>query len=218
MFVFVFIVCFSFPAIPSPPRPGGFAQSSFRFPGTGPTAALYGFRLHIVRPARLHVRLRLHGSFLLSSLGFRPLLPPPLHPFSFSSSSSLTLSPWGSGGFAESEAGDGEVSTTVTAQRATTRTEIHGSGTSWGSVKSVPICGICGILLARAPTFEIATEHIRLATLEDLILLKLLAARAIDRADIADLVEADRDRLDRSYVERWAKALGILKDWDEIPK
>jgi hypothetical protein len=50
---------------------------------------------------------------------------------------------------------------------------------------------------------------------EDLILLKLIANRTRDRADIDDLLLA-RAELDESYLRRWASPLGVSKTLEEV--
>lgn len=50
---------------------------------------------------------------------------------------------------------------------------------------------------------------------EDLILLKLIANRTRDRADIDDLLVA-RAELDESYLRRWAGPLGVAAKLDEV--
>lgn len=50
---------------------------------------------------------------------------------------------------------------------------------------------------------------------EDLILLKLIANRTRDRADIDDLLLA-RSELDEPYLCRWAGPLGVEKQLDGV--
>lgn len=52
-------------------------------------------------------------------------------------------------------------------------------------------------------------------SIEDLILLKLIANRRRDRADIDDLLTA-RSELDEPYLRRWAAALGVEPQLDEV--
>jgi hypothetical protein len=52
-------------------------------------------------------------------------------------------------------------------------------------------------------------------SVEDLILLKLIANRARDRADIDDLLLA-RSELDEPYLRRWAGLLGVEAKLDEV--
>jgi hypothetical protein len=52
-------------------------------------------------------------------------------------------------------------------------------------------------------------------SVEDLILLKLIAGRTRDRADIDDLLLARAD-LDEPYLRRWAGQLGVEAKLDEV--
>ena len=52
-------------------------------------------------------------------------------------------------------------------------------------------------------------------SVEDLILLKLIANRTRDRADIDDLLLA-RSELDEPYLRRWAGPLGVEDKLDEV--
>jgi hypothetical protein len=53
---------------------------------------------------------------------------------------------------------------------------------------------------------------------EDMILLKLLAGRLIDRADAVTLLHAHRNGLDLEYLGRWAENLGVRPDLDEVKR
>lgn len=52
-------------------------------------------------------------------------------------------------------------------------------------------------------------------SVEDLILLKLIANRSRDRADIDDLLLAGSE-LDEPYLRRWARPLGVEAKLDEV--
>jgi hypothetical protein len=52
-------------------------------------------------------------------------------------------------------------------------------------------------------------------TVEDLILLKLIAGRHRDRGDIDDLL-LTRSELDEAYLRRWAGPLGVEAKLDEV--
>lgn len=52
-------------------------------------------------------------------------------------------------------------------------------------------------------------------SVEDLILLKLIANRSRDRADIDDLLMASAE-LDETYLRRWAGPLGVGAQLDEV--
>ena len=46
---------------------------------------------------------------------------------------------------------------------------------------------------------------------EDLIVLKLLACRILDRVDVAELLKANRDTLDFPYLARWVGQLRLQR-------
>lgn len=71
--------------------------------------------------------------------------------------------------------------------------------------------GFLSEVVRRATRVRVSGEDLRLATCEDLILMKLLAGRAIDRADAADLLRIHGD-LDRPYLEATARRLGLESD------
>ncbi|MBI4575355.1 MAG: helix-turn-helix transcriptional regulator [Planctomycetes bacterium] len=50
-------------------------------------------------------------------------------------------------------------------------------------------------------------------SVEDLILMKLLAGRPKDHLDTLSLMTAHAARLDRNYIRRWARPLGIVDLW-----
>jgi hypothetical protein len=50
---------------------------------------------------------------------------------------------------------------------------------------------------------------------EDLILLKVVAARPRDLGDIEDVLFAQSD-LDETYMRRWAKELGVAEKLEEV--
>jgi hypothetical protein len=51
---------------------------------------------------------------------------------------------------------------------------------------------------------------------DDLILFKLLAGRAIDRADAAMLLRENREEIDFDYIAKWVTKLGLAADINEI--
>jgi hypothetical protein len=57
---------------------------------------------------------------------------------------------------------------------------------------------------------------IRVIDCADLILLKLVSARIIDRADAAMLLRENRDAIDFTYVNKWASKLRIAGELAEI--
>ena len=56
------------------------------------------------------------------------------------------------------------------------------------------------------------------ATCEDLILLKLAAARPIDIVDAKALVTRNSDSIDREYITCWSKQLGMEALWSEASR
>lgn len=64
-------------------------------------------------------------------------------------------------------------------------------------------------LAARAEPIEIEGVTLPVATLEDLLLLKLEAARPQDLDDALALRDAFAGRLDREYLARWGPVLGV---------
>lgn len=55
-------------------------------------------------------------------------------------------------------------------------------------------------------------------SLEDLILLKLLADRPIDTVDAEVLFEENREDVDKIYLKNWGKRLGIMRKLQELLK
>ena len=53
------------------------------------------------------------------------------------------------------------------------------------------------------------------ASPEDLILLKLVAARPRDIADVMDICLA-QGQLDEFYLRHWAKELHVLSRWEQV--
>lgn len=64
-------------------------------------------------------------------------------------------------------------------------------------------------LLARSRSQRLGDCEVRVASSEDLLLLKLLAARPQDAVDAARLVETCGEAMDRHYLEQWARELDI---------
>jgi hypothetical protein len=60
--------------------------------------------------------------------------------------------------------------------------------------------------------------HVSVVTCEDLIFLKLLAGRVIDRVDAATLLKFNRDTLDMAYVASWIEKLNLQAEWDAIER
>lgn len=64
-------------------------------------------------------------------------------------------------------------------------------------------------VVSRGLTVELGGHPVRVATGEDLILLKLLAERPIDLADAKELFRINRDGLDLDYLQQWAVKLQV---------
>lgn len=72
--------------------------------------------------------------------------------------------------------------------------------------------------LQRRVPHEISPSGMQLdvLTCEDLVLHKLLAGRAIDRADAAALLRENRDTLDLSYLRKWTPQLGLSQGLADV--
>lgn len=70
-------------------------------------------------------------------------------------------------------------------------------------------------VIRRARRERIGGLEVSLATPEDLILLKLMADRPRDRADIADIRFIQGD-LDEAYMRRWADELGFADRLEDV--
>jgi predicted nucleotidyltransferase len=64
-------------------------------------------------------------------------------------------------------------------------------------------------LVSRATELDLLGTRLRVATIEDLVLLKLEANRPQDIDDILAIKDAFSGRLDRSYLDRQAARLGV---------
>lgn len=80
----------------------------------------------------------------------------------------------------------------------------------------VAATGYEGVAIARARVehLGVGTDVLVLAP-EDVIVLKLIAARAQDVADIEAILAA-KPSLDESYVEEWAQFWGVLDLWHRL--
>ncbi len=71
--------------------------------------------------------------------------------------------------------------------------------------------------LSRRTVADLLGTPAAIATVEDLIIAKLewAAATGSDRqlADVASLVQIDRESLDVDYIDRWTAALGLREAW-----
>ncbi len=70
-------------------------------------------------------------------------------------------------------------------------------------------------IMERRLEHEVAGKHAWFVSPEDLVLLKLIASRKRDLADIEDILLA-RPELDETYMRRWAEPLGVEKELEEV--
>jgi hypothetical protein len=73
--------------------------------------------------------------------------------------------------------------------------------------QNIAHCVIGGLdqqILNRASHFEVFGMNIYVATSEDLVLMKLMAGRAVDQSDVQSIVTAQSDHLDWDYLSRTA--------------
>lgn len=71
-------------------------------------------------------------------------------------------------------------------------------------------------VLSRARPVDFLGLRVRVATREDLILLKLTAWRPIDRADAIDLVQGIGRELDHVYLDEWSSRLEVSDRWQDV--
>jgi len=70
-------------------------------------------------------------------------------------------------------------------------------------------------LMRRRRSHDLDGQHVWFVRPEDLILLKVLAARPRDIGDIEDVLLAQGD-LDEAYMRQWAKELGVAEKLEEV--
>lgn len=70
-------------------------------------------------------------------------------------------------------------------------------------------------LMRRRRLHELQGREVSFVTPEDLVLLKLIAARPRDLGDIEDVLLAKPD-IDEAYMRRWAGPLGVAEKLEEI--
>ncbi|HUK57176.1 MAG TPA: nucleotidyl transferase AbiEii/AbiGii toxin family protein [Nitrospiria bacterium] len=63
--------------------------------------------------------------------------------------------------------------------------------------------------LKRAVVLKWEEQEIKVASPEDVILLKLLSGRGQDRVDVENIIQMQKTSLDRTYLQRWAKRLSL---------
>lgn len=66
-------------------------------------------------------------------------------------------------------------------------------------------------VLDRAREVDLGDVRLRVAATEDLILLKVLAWRPIDRADAVELIRLWSGEMDRAYLEAWSHKLDVAR-------
>jgi predicted nucleotidyltransferase len=64
--------------------------------------------------------------------------------------------------------------------------------------------------LARKRQISFGGQNICVLTLEDLMLMKMIAGRLQDRADLERIAQAEL-QVDRAYIEQWRSKLGLDK-------
>lgn len=67
-------------------------------------------------------------------------------------------------------------------------------------------------VVERAQLMPLGDRQIRVVSPEDLLLLKLAAARPIDFVDAVDVIRENKSQLDGEYVARWAKDLRLTRE------
>lgn len=70
--------------------------------------------------------------------------------------------------------------------------------------------------LSRAVEITVAGRPVMVCAPEDLLLLKLLAARGHDLLDAEHVVRIQHQRLDRNYLSTWAERLGVLEPLKQV--
>jgi len=70
-------------------------------------------------------------------------------------------------------------------------------------------------LAARAVEHDTVAGRVKIATVEDVVVMKLMPYRDKDRLDILSLL-TKHPELDRKYVARWAKRLDVLQKWKDV--
>jgi len=72
--------------------------------------------------------------------------------------------------------------------------------------------GFLADVVRRSGSARLFGEEVRLPRCEDLIVMKLLAGRPVDRADAADLLRINATGLDRGLLEKTASDLGMAEE------
>lgn len=72
-------------------------------------------------------------------------------------------------------------------------------------------------VLKRALDIDVLGQRLKVVTAEDLLLYKLMASRPIDLVDAESIVEENKE-IDRDYLARWAKKLGVANELKKLMK
>jgi len=76
-----------------------------------------------------------------------------------------------------------------------------------------------GVEFERREQVTLLGVDVAVASLEDVLIAKLewgkLGDSALQRADVVQLIERTRDRLDLTYLERWVRELDLDSEWNE---
>ncbi len=72
--------------------------------------------------------------------------------------------------------------------------------------------------LKRGKAIDLSGQSIRFASLEDVIIFKLIAGRAIDIEDVKSILIKNHKLLDHVYVEKWLRAFEALDEYKGLFK
>lgn len=70
--------------------------------------------------------------------------------------------------------------------------------------------------LRRAIALPLEGQEIKVASPEDVILLKLLSGRGQDRVDAENIIRLRKDTLDRNYLQRWTESLSVSDSLNQL--
>lgn len=73
-------------------------------------------------------------------------------------------------------------------------------------------------ILLRKKQTDFFGMKINIASVEDIILLKVLADRPIDLVDAQVLLEENKEDIDKNYLRSWAKRLGLQRKLQRLSK
>lgn len=74
------------------------------------------------------------------------------------------------------------------------------------------------LAVGRADAVPLSGENVPFATAEDLVLLKLFAGRARDIDDVRSVIDRQGERLDWTYLERWAREFAEIPGREDLPR